>query len=289
VRGSDHGQCLTEETLTEYLEGALDPAVKAVTEVHLVSCDDCREQLGCFMHLLREAVAPEEEAALETISVQWDQTRRDQKMARGTGTFPPWFLALVGVAAVVLIGFVSVYFMERRNEPKSAGELVHLLLSKERPFESQMSNEPYLHIVRTRSAETPGINYRLLAGEMTEMSAGTSEMGRFYLLQKDFGRATPYLELAARESSATAAVHNDLGVAYLEAGDPVKMEKAGSEFRQALLRDPRFSPAIFNLALFYERTNATEEAVAEWKRYLELDPDRAWASEARTRIERLSH
>jgi len=137
--------------------------------------------------------------------------------------------------------------------------------------------------------EAPGIDYGLLAGEMTGMSAGAPDMGRFYLLQKDFGHATPYLELAARESSATAAVHNDLGVAYLEAADPVKTEKASLEFRQALLRDPRFRPAIFNMALFYERTNATEEAVAEWKRYLELDPDSDWAGEARRRLERLSH
>ena len=52
MRGNDHGQCLTEETLTEYLEGSLDPALKAVSEVHLVACDGCREQLGYFMHLL---------------------------------------------------------------------------------------------------------------------------------------------------------------------------------------------------------------------------------------------
>ena len=27
----DHGQCLTEETLTDYLEGGLDPVIKAAS------------------------------------------------------------------------------------------------------------------------------------------------------------------------------------------------------------------------------------------------------------------
>jgi hypothetical protein len=283
VRGSDYGQCLTEEALTEYLEGVLDPAVKAVTEVHLVACDDCRVQMGSFMHLLRDEVGPEEETALQAIRDQMS----DQPLAR-TGTFPAWVLALVGVAAVLLVAFLSVYFMERRNEPKSASELVQVLLSKQRPFESRMSNQPHLPIVRTRGAEDPGVDYGLLADEMTNMAAGTPEWGRFYLLQKKFERATLYLEIAAGEKGATAAVHNDLGVAYLEGGDPLKTEKAGLEFRQALLEDPTFQPAIFNLALFYERTNATGQAVAEWKRYLELDPDSDWARDARERLQGLS-
>jgi hypothetical protein len=285
VRGSDHGQCLTEEALTEYLEGGLDPAVKAVTEVHLVSCDDCRVQMGDFMHLLRVEVGSEEETGVQAIR---DQMKSDQQLARSTGTFPAWFRALVGVAAVLLVGFLSTYFMERRNEPKSASELVQVLLSRQRPFESRMSNEPHLPIVRTRGAEDPGVDYGLLAGEMTNMAAGTPEMGRFYLLQKEFGRATQYLEIAAGEEGATAAVHNDLGVAYLEGGDPLKTEKAGLEFRQALFQDPMFQPAIFNLALFYERTNATGQAVAEWKHYLELDLGSDWAMEARARLQGLS-
>jgi len=113
-------------------------------------------------------------------------------------------------------------------------------------------------------------------------------MGRFWLLQKDLEHATQYLEIAAAESGATAAVYNDLGVAYLESGDPVKTEKAGLEFQLALKQDPTFAPAIFNFALFYERTNAVEQAKAEWNRYLELDSKSDWAREARERLQGLS-
>ena len=226
MRANDHGQCLTEETLTEYLEGSLDPALKAVSEVHLVACDGCRTQLGYFMHLVGTEVRAEEESALQTIAAKWQDHRN--RLPPSTGTFPAWFLASAGVAAVLLIAIVVGYFMEQRSEPKSASDVVQLLLANQRPFESRMSNEPHVPLVRTRGVEDPGVDYGLLAGQMKERSAGVHEMGRFYLLQKDFELATQYLEFAELENGASAAVHNDLGVAYLEAGDPVKVSKAGA-------------------------------------------------------------
>jgi tetratricopeptide (TPR) repeat protein len=283
VIGNDNGH-LTEETLTEYLEGSLDPAVRAVSEVHVVSCDKCRVELAFFMRLLSGEVGAEEESALKAITAQWD---RKQNLPRRTGSFPAWLLALVGVAAVLLIAVISGYFLERRSEPQSASEVVQLLLKGNRPFESRISNEPHLSIYRTRGVEDPAPSYGSLASEMTTLGATPYEMGRFWLLQKDFERATRYLEIAA-ESGATAAVYNDLGVAYLESGDPLKTEKARLEFQLALKQDPEFAAAIFNFALFYEHTNDVEQAKTEWNRYLELDPKSDWANEARERLQGLS-
>jgi anti-sigma factor ChrR (cupin superfamily) len=45
----DRGDCLGDETLTEYLEGALDPAMRTLAEAHLLVCDHCRENLAVFM------------------------------------------------------------------------------------------------------------------------------------------------------------------------------------------------------------------------------------------------
>jgi tetratricopeptide (TPR) repeat protein len=245
-------------------------------------------ELAFFMRLLGEEVGAEEESALKAITAQWDRKQNDRHLPRSTGSFPSWLLALVGVAAVLLIGVVSVYFLQRRSEPQSASEVVQLLLNRNRPFESRMSNEKHLPIYRTRGAEDPAQSYSSLASEMTRLGAPTHEMGRFWLLQKDFERATSYLEIAVAESGATAAVYNDLGVAYLESGDPLKTEKARLEFQLALKQDPEFAPAIFNFALFYELTNAVEQAKAEWNRYLELDPKSEWADEARVRLQGLS-
>jgi tetratricopeptide (TPR) repeat protein len=289
VRGNDHGQCLTEDILIEYLEGSLDVALKAASEVHLIACDDCRNRLGFFMRLLEEEVRDEETHNLQAIAAEWDRKKSDRRIPRGTGTFPAWFLGFIGIAAVLLAGVVSVRFvMDRQAEPKSASEVNELLLGQQRPFESRMENEPHLPIVRTRGTDDPAVAYGLLAREMTRLSADTHQMGRFYLLQKDFSRAIQYLEIAAREVGATAGVYNDLGVAYLESGDPMSVDKASLQFQRALRLDPAFAPAVFNLALFYERENEPAEAAAQWKRYLELDPKSDWTSEAQGRLQGLS-
>src|SRR5207302_469018 len=148
-------------------------------------------------------------------------------LPRRTDAFSRRILGLAAVAAVLVVAVIGGRLLiERQAQPKSASEVVELLLSQRRPFESRLANEPHLPIVRTRGGDDQGIAYGLVAGEMTRLAADSHQMGRFYLLQKDFSRSIPYLEIAEREVGAGAAVHNDLGVAYLE-GDGSRVEKAG--------------------------------------------------------------
>ncbi len=283
----DHGQCLTEETLTEYLEGKLDPAIKAASEVHLVACDDCRLSLGFYMRLLDEEVRPEEVTAIQLVTAEWEKKSKD-RLARQTGTWRRWLLGFSAVAAVLVLSIVSIRLVsDRATEADSPSEVVQLLLSQQRPFELQMSNQPHRPIVRTRGTADPGVSYGLLGGELTRLSADSHQMGRFYLLQKDFKRAIDYLELAEKEVGARAEIHNDLGVAYLEGGGESRLQKAAQEFRHALESDPSFAAAVFNLAVFYERTGAISEAESQWNRYLQLDSNSAWSVEARTRLQNL--
>jgi tetratricopeptide (TPR) repeat protein len=286
VTGTEHGECITDDTLTEYLEGTLDPAIKVASEVHLLSCDDCRNRLGFFMRVLDQEVQPDETKQIQLITANWNPNAAGTKVPR-RARLSRWLFGLAGIAAALVIGFVSYHLFFHGEDFKTAGEVVQVLLDQQRPFESRMSNESYLHIERTRGVSKPPVAYELLAGEMTRLSADAHEMGRFYLLQKDFGRAIQYLEMAAAEVGAPAAVHNDLGVAYLESG-AADIEQSGREFRRALDLDPAFAPAVFNLALFYERTNAVGTAVAEWRHYLELDSKSEWGAEARARLQELS-
>src|SRR5881409_1682363 len=63
-----HGQCMTDETLTGYLEDVLEPVVKAACEVHLIACDRCRGHLAMYMRVLRTETTPDEDGALKAIS-----------------------------------------------------------------------------------------------------------------------------------------------------------------------------------------------------------------------------
>jgi len=288
VRDRDPGQCLADDTLTEYLEGTLEPAIKAATEVHLIACKECRDQLALFMRVLPEEVTTEEANALETIVAEWDRRTGNKRMPQRKFIFPRSFLAIASIAAVFILTSVSVWRFSGPREPNSSAELIQMLLDQNRPFESRIAGQAHRPIIRTRGSDDPGVSYSLLAGELTGLSANSHQMGTFYLLQKEFGRAVPYLENAAGEVGAGAAVHNDLGVAYLESGNASQLQKAGAEFLRALELDKSLATASFNLAVFYERTNATAQAEAQWKQYLELDSKSDWAAEARDRLEGLS-
>jgi tetratricopeptide (TPR) repeat protein len=290
VKGRDHGQCLTEETLAEYLEGSLDPALKAASEVHLIACEKCRNQLAVFMRLLQPELNAEEAGVLEDVAAEWHTRTRNGPMAPRRRRWSRLLPALAAFAAMIVV-LASLWILRNgTGEPKTPGEVVELLMAAQhRPFESRMSGQPHRPILRTRGIEDPGVSYTLLAGEMTKLSATSHDMGRFYLLQKDFTRAIPYLEMAEREPGVSPAVHNDLGVAYLENGIGAELDKAGQEFQYALQQDHSFAPAVFNLALFYERTNSTAQAETQWRAYLELDSKSEWADEAQVRLRGLRH
>lgn len=290
MRDRDHGTCLSDEMLTDYLEGGLDLPIKAASEVHLVACDDCRNQLAFLMRLLEPEITPEEANTLKVIADEWDNKTGTKTRTQKRLKLSKILVAFAAIAASLLLA-VSVAWVigNQSNEPQSAGEVVNLLLGQNRPFESRIAGQPHLAMVLTRGAGTPAVSYSLLASEMTRLSANSHEMGKFYLLQKDFRRALQYLVVAEGEVGAHAAVHNDLGVAYLESGDASRLEKAKVEFLHALNDDPSFADAAFNLGLYYERTNAPAQAAAQWKHYLELDSKSNWALEARERLQGLSH
>jgi tetratricopeptide (TPR) repeat protein len=279
---------LTEDTLTDYLEGGLDPAIKAASEVHLLGCDPCRSQLGFYMRVLSEEITADETAMIESFTAEWEKQGKQRIVRRGSG-WKKWFMSGAVAASLMMAVISGRLVMDRLSDPDSASDVVQLLLKQQRPFELQMSNEPHLPILRTRGTDDPGVSYGLLAGELSRLSADSHQMGRFYLVQKDFKRAIDYLELAEKEVGANAEIHNDLGVAYLEGSGEAGLQKAGQEFRHALQANPSFAPAAFNLAMLYERMGAASDAEAQWKRYLQVDSNSAWSVEARTRLQNLSH
>lgn len=281
-----HGGCLTDDILTDYLEGGLDPALKAGGEVHLVGCDDCRVRLAFFMRLLSEEIAPEEAVAVKAIQDEWTRSRHDRRLpSRRGGDRRTWRFATGGVAAALLIAVGTRVAVEYRGEPSSAGEVIHLLLAQSRPFEGRISGQPHLAYSATRGPGEVQGSYNLLAGQLNRLAATSYEMGQFHLLQRDYLSAIRYLEPAALEPNASAEIHNDLGVAYMESKLEGNYPKAAMEFRRSLAARPDFMPAAFNLALAYEHMGKNDDAERQWSQYVQLESDRAWKDEARSKLE----
>ena len=274
------GECLTEELISGYLEGVLTPVVKAACEVHLIGCDRCRENLATLMRLLRTDVDPEEAAHIELAVAAWEG-RIVTPPARGwsTGTWRRAFY-FGGVAAVVAL--LTLFLAGR----PTAEDLVQDVLQKRRPFDAQMSSQPYLTLNSTRSSEALP-SYEGLTEEMANRAADAYRLGRLHLANKDFQKAIEYLTPASADTGASPEIHNDLGVAYLQRAGEDDFEKARRQFETAIATDKNFEPAVFNLALLYEITGMTSAAEQQWERYLELDSTSGWAQEVRNKVKGL--
>ena len=285
----NHGQCLTDEMLTDYLEGGLDPAVRAATEAHLIACDKCRTKLAFFMRLLKQEIEPAEELALSSIQQTWAKGQRDRRHLAPRSRNRRWTIASGGIAAAVALAVGTTYVVDRFGEPRSAEEVIQLLLAEKRPFEARVSGQPYSPYTSTRAARDAGSSYSLLTSQMNRLSASAYEMGKFYLLQKDFATAVEYLALAEREPGASADVHNDYGVALLESGNDSNLPKAATEFRHALAAKPDYAPAVFNLAILYERTGRPDLAVQQWTKSMQLETEGEWSREVSSKLEGIKH
>jgi len=275
------GECLTEELISGYLEGVLTPVVKAACEVHLIGCDRCRENLATLMRLLRTDVDPEEAAHVELAVATWEN-RIVTPPTRGwsTGTWRRAFY-FGGVAAVVVL--LTLFLAGR----PTAEDLVQDVLQKRRPFDAQMSSQPYQALNSTRSPEAPP-SYEGLTEEMANRAADAYRLGRLHLANKDFQKAIEYLRPASADPGASPEIHNDLGVAYLKRAEGEDdFEQARRQFETAIATDKNFEPAVFNLALVYEITGMTSAAEQQWKRYLELDSTSGWAQEVRNKLKGL--
>jgi tetratricopeptide (TPR) repeat protein len=89
-----------------------------------------------------------------------------------------------------------------------------------------------------------------------------------------------YLQ-ALRIDTAQPEAHYNLGYLMLERGEH---NHAVFYFQRAIEEDPRFSDAYFNLAMAYEAQGERASARRNWKQYLELEPEGAWADIARQHL-----
>jgi tetratricopeptide (TPR) repeat protein len=278
-RVANHGECLSDECLTDYLEGGLDPVVRSAFESHLVACDRCRENLALFMRILREDVQPEEDVVLQQLEDLWSAQGIQPVPVKKRWTAQVRYLpyAAAGIAALLVVAF-WLGGSPFAAKPSVHGRIAQAMLEKARPFEPRVVGQAYMAIDEvTRSAGDPVP--AVLAPEMTENSAVAYEVGRYFLLRKEYAKAIRYLRIAVEDPKGVPAdVHNDLGVAYIQSG-PANAGAAEAEFKGALERSPTHAPALFNLSILYSRLNRMGEARQRTQQYLALDPDSGWAKE----------
>jgi len=104
-----------------------------------------------------------------------------------------------------------------------------------------------------------------------------NNLGIAYYREKDYPKAVEAYEHAVRLNAQFASAFNNLGTLYLrsflERKDADLVPKAIAAFDQAIQNDPRLASAYNGRASAFKFTNRPDEAIRDWKKAIELQPD----------------
>jgi len=217
---------------------------------------------------------------------------------------PQW--APVGAVVLILLGSIFVWQLYFRRSDVDKGLLaLNEAYKQKRPVEARVTGLNYAPFSETRGPSY--VNSReldrsaaLLHNAVDEKSSADAihALGRLYLLNREFDKAVLEFEEALKKTPNDAKLHSDLGAALLEKG---KVERASDQsgrsettlasslehLKRALELDDSLLDARFNRALLYEQMRLTPQALADWEKYLTLDPNSRWADEARKKIKEI--
>jgi CHAT domain-containing protein/Flp pilus assembly protein TadD len=228
---------------------------------------------------------------------------------------PEWRLWKVTVYALLILGpgLGGWWLLRDKSETEEAMAALNQAYREQRPLEARITGFGYApfpsSLQRGRTdkgaseVESQRIDYtaldraKVLLFKKSADGAGPvllQALGKYYLTQKDFNKAIDQLRKAVRYQPESAQSHSDLGAALLgrieherlASGSRRKedVDEAFIHLNQALRIAPTSLEALFNRALLYQGEGLRREARDDWNRYLQLDPNSSWSSEARDKL-----
>ena len=270
--------CPSDETLAAFIDDRLDEKSRLQVLEHAANCGDCRDIV----------VAGTDYAASSGADTP--------KVA--PGRFGRRLVPLAVAAAVLAVVFGVTPIREKLLGTNGMTELVKAANSlPERAIDARLSGD-FAYKKRKpiyRSAEAPEdaepavLAAALKIAERAEKNRSPKnlhELGVANILIKDADASVHALEEAARTSTVPPDVLTDLAAAYLTRNRDGDAQRAFDAATKAwtLKQTPA---AAWNRALALERLERKPEAIAAWRKYLELDPASEWSKEAARRIETL--
>ena len=167
------------------------------------------------------------------------------------------------IAVLAVVALVTIYLIKTNLEPpkETQGQT-----SAEEEQSSQDGGSPaMMQDVAMQAEHIKGI----LAKDSTNYDAWVA-LGNLYFDDQKPAEAIRYYEGALKLRSGDPSVITDLATMKRSAGKP---DEAVSLLKQVVLKDSTMSQAWFNLGVIYSfDLNNSKDAIAAWKRYLDLDP-----------------
>jgi CHAT domain-containing protein/Tfp pilus assembly protein PilF len=305
-----------------YLTGRCTEKARIVVEEHCIDCLDCRIQLSTLLHLIISSADREEhrkfshllslgkeaaERARSIIMTQHEMQRSHSShfSAAGKGKrlrIPRLVLTPALIIILLLAGSGLGYFIStRQSSDESMLARVRDVYGNTRLLQARVTGGfSYQQYVETRDpGDSTEVNKSLRAALLAELDqeafahqrpATRHNLGRLFMLYGEMGPAEEQFLLALKERPRDAKLLADIGALYYERSrkenkkESELLQKAAEHLSNAVEVDANLPEAWFNRALCYERMNLFLQAESDWKQYLRLDSDSAWAEEARAHL-----
>jgi CHAT domain-containing protein len=323
--GSHPDTHLARRMMVAYLTGVCSSEEREAVEDHCVDCQACCAQLAAMLHLVissaheredkrreLEALLPiGEQAAARARKIvrrqeQWERQRVSPwaNLWKGLQVFRPVLAPALVVVALLGGGLTAYLSLWRQSAEERTLARVREVYRDARVLQARVTGGfTHQQYVTTRgSGDFAGVDESQRAALLSELNqevttyqgaAARHNLGRLLVLRGDLEPAERQFLLALKERPRDAGLLADLGALYYERGlkegseGHELLEKSVAHTSKAIEADSKLPEAWFNRALCYERLNLFQQAESDWKQYLTLDVDSAWAEEAREHLEKL--
>lgn len=308
---SDEGlaqlELVEEELLDDYLTGQLGATELPAFERNFLTTQARQSKLEYLRAIRDIAARTETQTTMQSVPNNVIPFRAKAPNAPRSFTRATWLRL---AAALLLVGTAALFAW--RLWPRTSNNESLIALNRAyatgRPFEPRIGGFDYAPYAPTRGASDPETEARILRERAERIlldniaeknsAANQHALGKYYLADKRFDQAIEQFNAALKDLPNFAELHNDLGVALLEKakfekrnnqpGDSLQHLAASLEsITQALKLQPDYPAAVFNKALCLQEMYLPRQAIEEWKKYLQLDPNSPWAADARRRLEEL--
>jgi len=267
---------------------------------HSVGCDACGAVLRAVMDDFSMDLTEAESSllvSLESSKPEW-QRKMAKRMADIAGERPVhnrnWLPAAAAALLAVGGGWLS-WTQWIANDP---ARLIATAYTQQRPFEYRIPDAAHAAVRRERSAETafqrPAALIHAEATIARELEKHPDDAkwldlrARAEILGRDPETAISALLRALERKPDDSGLAADLGMAYALRAEMSNRDIDYASAIEYLGRSIKAKPgnpvALFNRAVLYERMLRYEDAIRDWRRYLELDPSGPWREEAQQRL-----
>jgi CHAT domain-containing protein len=305
--------CPTEQEWMELAAGLKSPIETHDWLEHATECSGCAKLLKLAAEQFADEITPEEMqtfSALKSADKDWQKSIARRMQALSAKESHPsalkqrperlsFLLQLGGAVAAAAILVSGALWITAFEPSRTVNRLLSHAYSEQRTIDLRLAGAGYAPVEAFRGAELSRLRRptSLLEAEVTIAKALSRKpddpfwldaQGRADLMDENYSSALSALERAHRFSPENQDITIDLSTAYFLRAEVLKRSEDYGEAEellgQVLAKNPGNGLALFNRAINSERLLLYEQAILDWRRYLEIDPNSPWSEEARKRL-----